>query len=202
MVGAGDLQRDSAFDTGFLGGGLGGLKFFGGAGENDLAAPVEVGDFPAGGRGDLGGKSLVRTEQGEHRAFALGAGLVHEDATAGDETETVLDREGSAGGVGGKFAEGETGSSGKGEVRFLFLEDGEEGEAVKDQGRLAVGGAGQGFFRTDLKNSGEVGRQDAGAEFQDFAGGGGGFLEVRPHADPLGPLTGEEESYAWHKWLL
>ncbi len=94
----------------------------------------------------MGGNSFGGAEEREHGPLILGAGFFHECATAGDETKTVLDREGTGSGVGGKFAEGETGGSGEGKVRIFFPKDGEEGESVEVEGGLAVGGAGKRFF--------------------------------------------------------
>ena len=48
VVGAGDFEGDGAFHSGCFGGGLGIGKFCGRAGENNLAAPIEVRDFPSG----------------------------------------------------------------------------------------------------------------------------------------------------------
>jgi len=69
------------------------------------------------------------------------------------------------------------------------------------EGGLAVGGAGERFLRAGAEDGGEVGRKDAGAEFEDFAGGGGAFGEVGPHADPLGSLAGEEKGNFGHTFL-
>ena len=69
------------------------------------------------------------------------------------------------------------------------------------EGGLAVGGAGEGYLRAGFQDGGEVGREDARAEFEDFPGGGGGFGEVGSHTDPLGSLAGEEKGYFNHFYL-
>lgn len=175
VIGARNFERKGAFDADLFGGGLGGDELFGGTGEDDLATAVEVGHLPARSGGDFGREGFVYAEKRKHGALGLSAGFLHEEAALGHELKALDGGEGAGGGVGRKFAKGKTGGGGEGKVGFLCLQDGEEGEAVKVKGGLAIGGAREGFLGTGLEDGKKVGGQDVGAEFQNFSGGGGGW---------------------------
>jgi hypothetical protein len=128
----------------------------------------------------------------------LGAGFLHQGSAPSDETKAVFCGEGSGRGVSGKFSQGKTGSGLEGEGGGFFSKDLEKGQSVEVKCRLAVGGAGEGFFRSFLEDFGKVGREGFGSEMQDGTCGGGCLREVRSHADALGALTGEKKSDGFH----
>ena len=75
------------------------------------------------------------------------------------------------------------------------------GEIHEEQGGLGILGLGQ-----CLAGSLEAGRKRAGAavltEVKDRFRGGDGLIEVAPHADVLGTLTGKQKSNHAHGYLL
>ena len=71
-------------------------------------------------------------------------------------------------------------------------------QTYKVSGRFEVKGISTGF---GFQDGGKVGGKDARAHLEDIPGGGGGFGQVVSHADPLGPLAGEEKGYFNHFYL-
>ena len=198
MVGSGDFQGDGSFDPGGFGGGLGFGKFGGGTGKNDLAAPIEVRDFPARFFCDLGGEGFVCPKEGEHGALGLGTGFLHQGPAPCDETKAVFCGEGPGRGVSGKFSQGEAGGCLESEGGSSFSKKLEKGQSVEVKCGLAVGGASEDFFGSFLEDFGKMGRERFGSEMQDGTCGGRGSREVRSHADALGALTGEKKSDGFH----
>ena len=107
--------------------------------------------------------------------MGLGAGFLHQVPSPCDETKAVLCGKSAGGGVSGKFSQGKTGGRLKRECGSSFSKDLEKGQSVEVKCRLAVGGAGEGFFRSFLEDFGKVGRKGFGSEMQNGTGGGGGF---------------------------
>ena len=90
MIGARHLQRHDAellfreFRDG--------VRHFGAfAGNDDLARAVVVGDIDAASRADFGDFVRIAAKHGGHAALRVTAGLVHEFAAFGDETQRVVE---------------------------------------------------------------------------------------------------------------
>ena len=81
-----------------------------------------------------------------------------------------------------------------GEVSRRFAQRGEAREAVHEEGRLAVAGAGQLVQGTFVHELGKGTAEDFVALGEDARGGGGGGAEFAAHADGLRALPGKKES--------
>lgn len=192
VVGAGDVEFDGAFDAEFLGACDGVVDAFDGAGEDDLARGVEVGDIDVGGVGEFADLGFVAADEGGHGALGGIAGGFHVFAAAGDEAEAIGEREGASGGVGGEFAEGESGGGDWVEVGEAFAEEGEAHEAVEEEGGLAAGGFGEFLVRAFEHDGGEREAEGFVGLACQIARDGGGIRPILAHAHALGTLSGKQ----------
>jgi hypothetical protein len=128
----------------------------------------------------------------------LGAGFLHQSPAPSNETKAVLCGEGAGSGVGSKFSQGEACGGLESERGSFFSKDLEKGQSVEVKCGLAVGGPSEGFFGSFLEDFEKMAREGLGSEMEDGTCGGGGFGEVRSHADALGALTGEKKSNGFH----
>lgn len=192
VVGAGHIEGEDAFEAERL------ALFDGvwdegfGARKNDLAGAVIIGDLESAGSGEGLGLGGGGSDEGEHAALGGQAGFLHEAAAAGDEFEAVGEREVAGGGVGGEFAEGEACGGGEGEVRAFLFQEGEEGEAMDEEGGLTVAGVGEALFGAFEANGGESVVEDCISLLVEGGCFRGDGDQVTTHADVLGTLAGKE----------
>ena len=136
------------------------LEGLGGAGDDDLAGRVEVGD-PGLALGTLArGLDVVvfEAEDGDHRPGALLGGVLHRGAALGDEAQPVLEGERAGRDEGGVLAEAVPGGGRRLEAEALGgVEDDEAGH---EGGELGVGGPGQRLLVGVEEQSGDVSVED------------------------------------------
>ena len=162
-----------------------------------LASGVERGEAVGGLGADLGDEDGGEAEDGGHRSFSGGDGLLHVAAAAADGADGVGEGEGSGGDVGGVLAEGV--ACGQGWDDSLFGEDARGGDRDGEDGGLGVLGELElvlGAFEDEL---GEGEAEGFVGLVEDGAGDGEVVVEIAAHAYGLRALSGEEEGWFGHR---
>ena len=192
MVGSRHIELLGDLAAGSLGSGNGLVHAFFRAGNDRLAGAVEVGNVHVAFLRQLDDVFIRPADHRGHGALRGVAGFLHERAALLDQAKAFFKGIGSGSRMSREFTQGKAGGSHGIQGRRQLLQDGQAGQAMHVESRLAVAGAGQ-FFAGAFKHDGGEGFPKRLVRLLN-QGPGCGILVIQifAHAYFLGTLSGKQ----------